>query len=76
MSPAVTVPRPLVPGVPACGAPLAADSTSRLLPVGCRPSTLMKFASWIWPICVVAFELPAVVTDTVPSAPTVTDCVP
>src|ERR1700675_3788123 len=71
--PCCSEPSPVVPGVPTCGAPLDADSTSKLLPVGCRPCTLMKLANLIWPT-EVGFVLPATVTDTVPSVPTVTDC--
>ena len=74
MCPAAAVPRPLVPGVPTCGAPLAADSIKRLLPIGCMPSSLMKSANWIWPICVALLAADTAVTT--PSLPTVTDCVP
>src|ERR1700735_621278 len=72
--PCVSVPRPLVPGVPAWGAPLAADSTKRLLPCGCRPSSLMKSASCTCPIEVVLLVADTAVTT--PSLPTVTDWVP
>src|SRR6202044_2252042 len=73
--PCASVPSPLSPGAPTCGEPLDPDSTRRLLPEGCNPCTLMKFASCTWPT-VVAFAAPGAVTETVPSLPTVTDCEP
>ncbi|MDT4869013.1 hypothetical protein FQZ97_1040200 [compost metagenome] len=64
------VPKPLRPGVPTCGAPLAAVSRNRLLPIASRPAGLMKSAVCRLPtIC--GCGLPSVVTDTVPSSPTV-----
>ncbi|MCY1352677.1 hypothetical protein D9M69_389880 [compost metagenome] len=65
-----TVPRPVRPGVPTCGAPLAAVSRNRLPPMASRPAGLMKSAVWMLPrIC--GCGLLAVVTETVPSSPTV-----
>ncbi|MNJ59844.1 hypothetical protein D3C81_1679730 [compost metagenome] len=68
-----TTPKPLRPGVPICGAPLAAVSRNRLLPMACRPAGLMKSAVWMLPM-ICAAGLPAVVIDTVPSWPTVNVC--
>ena len=45
-------PRPFRPGVPVCAGPLAADSTSRFSPRGCRPAGLTKSASCSVPTCV------------------------
>jgi len=40
----MSVPRPVSPGVPAIGEPLAADSINRLLPIACKPVGLTKSA--------------------------------
>ncbi|MCY1445325.1 hypothetical protein D9M71_618350 [compost metagenome] len=64
------LPKPFRPGVPTCGAPLAAVSRNRLPPVACRPAGLMKSAVCRLPITCDA-ALPAVVIETVPSWPTV-----
>ncbi|MCY1443881.1 hypothetical protein D9M71_603200 [compost metagenome] len=66
-------PKPFRPGVPTCGAPLAAVSRNRLLPTACRPAGLMKSAVCRLPITWAA-GLPATVMDTVPSRPTVKVC--
>ena len=61
-----------MPGAPVCGAPLAADSTSRFWPRGSRPASLMKSAIVSCPI-VVGAEEPARIAPTVPSEPIVTE---
>ena len=68
-------PRPFRPGVPLCAGPLAADSSSRFSPRGCRPAGLMKSMSCSEPTCVGALW-PASCTVTTPSAPIVTLCAP
>jgi len=73
--PCRSVPRPLRPGVPVCGAPLEPDSSSRFWPMACRPAGLMKAVSCRLPTCVAAVE-PGSSTEIVPSEPTVTLCAP
>src|SRR5690606_20649980 len=74
-APCTSRPRPFRPGVPGCGGPLATVSRYRFSPRGCRPagftkSTICSEPTWTESDC------PASATETTPSLPIVTLCVP
>ena len=59
-------PKPLVPGVPVVGEPLAAVSLYKLPPIGCKPAAFTKFANSIFPT-IAGNDAPATNALTVPS---------